>query len=30
LIVLGLVIGTLAVSMFLPLFDMTAMTAGGG
>jgi type II secretory pathway component PulF len=35
LIVLGLIVGTVAISMFLPLFDLTAATgaqgpAGGG
>lgn len=30
LIVLGLVVGVVALSMFLPLFDLTAMTGGGG
>jgi len=29
LIVMGLVVGAVAVSMFLPLFDLTAMTQGG-
>ena len=29
LIVLGLLVGLVAVSMFLPLFDLTAMTGGG-
>ena len=29
LIGLGLVVGFVAVSMFLPLFDLTAMTGGG-
>lgn len=29
LIVLGLIVGFLAVTMFLPLFDMTAMASGG-
>lgn len=30
LIVLGLMVGVIALSMFLPLFDMTAMAGGGG
>jgi type IV pilus assembly protein PilC len=30
LIVLGLIVGVIALSMFLPLFDMTAMAGGGG
>lgn len=30
LIVLGLVVGLIAVSMFLPLFDLTSMATGGG
>jgi type II secretory pathway component PulF len=30
LIVLGLLVGVIALSMFLPLFDMTAMAGGGG
>jgi type II secretory pathway component PulF len=30
LIVLGLVVGAVAISMFLPLFDLTAGTAPGG
>lgn len=30
LVVLGLVVGTMAISMFLPLFDLTAAGAGGG
>ena len=30
LIVLGIVVGLVALSMFLPLFDLTAMTRGGG
>ncbi len=29
LIVLGLLVGFVAVSMFMPLFDLTSMTAGG-
>jgi type IV pilus assembly protein PilC len=29
LIVMGLLVGAVAVSMFLPLFDLTAMTQGG-
>jgi type II secretory pathway component PulF len=30
LIVLGVVVGFIAISMFLPLFDLTAMANGGG
>jgi type II secretory pathway component PulF len=30
LIILGLLIGFVAISLFLPLFDLTAMTQGGG
>ena len=30
LIVLGLMVGVIALSMFMPLFDLTAMTGGGG
>jgi len=30
LIVLGLLVGMIALSMFMPLFDMTAMAGGGG
>lgn len=30
LIVLGIMVGFVAVSMFLPLFDLTATTSGGG
>lgn len=30
LVVLGAVVGTLAISMFLPLFDITAATGAGG
>ena len=30
LIVLGLIVGTVAISMFLPLFDLTAAAGGGG
>ncbi|MDH3583147.1 MAG: type II secretion system F family protein, partial [Phycisphaerae bacterium] len=30
LIVMGLLVGFVAVSMFMPLFDMTAMAGGGG
>ncbi|MCA9289880.1 MAG: type II secretion system F family protein [Phycisphaerales bacterium] len=30
LIVLGLMVGFVAISLFLPLFDLTAMTQGGG
>jgi len=30
LIVLGIIVGFVAVSMFLPLFDLTAATGGGG
>ncbi|BAM04968.1 type II secretion system F family protein [Phycisphaera mikurensis] len=30
LLLLGLVVGALAMSMFLPLFDLTAMAGGGG
>ena len=29
LVVLGLLVGLVAVSLFLPLFDLTAMTQGG-
>jgi type II secretory pathway component PulF len=29
LVVMGLLVGAVAVSMFLPLFDLTAMTQGG-
>ena len=29
LIVMGLLVGLVAVCMFLPLFDLTAMTGGG-
>ena len=29
LVVMGLLVGTIAVSMFLPLFDLTSMTKGG-
>jgi len=28
LIMMGLIVGTVAVSLFLPLFDLTAMTQG--
>lgn len=30
LVVLGLMVGTIAISMFLPLFDLTAAAGGGG
>ena len=30
LVVMGLLVGLVAMSMFLPLFDLTAMTGGGG
>ena len=30
LIVLGVLVGFVAISMFLPLFDLTAATSGGG
>lgn len=30
LVALGLLVGVVAVSMFLPLFDLTAMASGGG
>ena len=30
LIVLGALVGAVALSMFLPLFDLTAATGGGG
>ena len=30
LIVMGLLVGVMAMSLFLPLFDLTAMTQGGG
>jgi type IV pilus assembly protein PilC len=30
LVVLGVLVGLVAMSMFLPLFDLTAMTGGGG
>jgi type II secretory pathway component PulF len=30
LVALGLLVGIIAVSMFLPLFDLTAATRGGG
>ena len=30
LILMGLVVGFVALSMFLPLFDLTAMAGGGG
>jgi type II secretory pathway component PulF len=30
LVFMGLVVGLVAVSMFVPLFDLTAMTSGGG
>ena len=30
LIVLGVMVGFVAVSMFLPLFDLTSTTSGGG
>ena len=30
LIVLGVMVGFVALSMFLPLFDLTATTSGGG
>lgn len=30
LIVLGVIVGLIAVSMFMPLLDLTAMTGGGG
>jgi type IV pilus assembly protein PilC len=30
LIVMGILVGLIAVSMFMPLFDLTAMTQGGG
>jgi len=30
LIVLGVMVGFVAISMFLPLFDLTATTSGGG
>jgi type II secretory pathway component PulF len=29
LIVMGVLVGFIAVSMFMPLFDLTAMTQGG-
>ena len=30
LIVLGVLVGFVAISMFLPLFDLTSATRGGG
>ncbi|MFC1635699.1 type II secretion system F family protein, partial [Planctomycetota bacterium] len=30
LIIMGVLVGLIAISMFLPLFDLTAMTQGGG
>ena len=30
LVVMGLLVGLIAISMFMPLFDLTAMTEGGG
>ena len=30
LVVMGILVGLIAISMFLPLFDLTAMTQGGG
>ena len=30
LVALGLLVGLVAISMFMPLFDLTAMTQGGG
>lgn len=30
LVILGLMVGTIAISMFLPLFDLTAAAGGGG
>jgi type II secretory pathway component PulF len=30
LIILGVMVGFVALSMFLPLFDLTATTSGGG
>ncbi len=30
LIIMGLLVGVIAICMFLPLFDLTAMTQGGG
>lgn len=30
LVIMGVLVGLIAVSMFLPLFDLTAMTQGGG
>jgi type II secretory pathway component PulF len=30
LVCMGILVGTVAVSMFMPLFDLTAMTQGGG
>jgi type II secretory pathway component PulF len=30
LVMLGAVVGVVALSMFLPLFDLTATTSGGG
>jgi type II secretory pathway component PulF len=29
LIVMGVLVGFIAISMFMPLFDLTAMTQGG-
>jgi type II secretory pathway component PulF len=30
LVALGLLVGVIAISLFLPLFDLTAATRGGG
>ena len=30
LMIMGILVGLIAISMFLPLFDLTAMTQGGG
>ncbi|MCK4276338.1 MAG: type II secretion system F family protein, partial [Phycisphaerae bacterium] len=30
LILMGIVVGVVAISMFMPLFDLTSMTYGGG
>ena len=29
LVILGVLVGLIAISMFLPLFDLTSMTQGG-
>ena len=30
LVIMGVLVGLIAISMFLPLFDLTSMTQGGG